>query len=76
MDLVSHSISPDGGAVCEYIPGEEFTDTVTDTYLLHGAEFSWHANVFSASQEIHRILWNSMVHYRIHKCPPPVSILS
>jgi hypothetical protein len=46
------------------------------TYSLHIKSPSLEANRFSTSQEIHRILWNPKFHYRIHKCPPPVYILS
>jgi len=45
------------------------------TYFMEQSS-SWEANRFSASKEIPRILWNPKVHYRTHKCPPPVPILS
>jgi hypothetical protein len=52
---------------------------ISKTYLLTYSmeqSLSWEANRFAASQEISPILWNPNVHYRIHKCPPPVSIPS
>jgi hypothetical protein len=49
------------------------------TYLLTYSiqhNISWEANRFTANQEIPCILWNPKIHYRIHKCPQPVPILS
>ena len=64
--------------VCSNIRFEVLTSE-NITYLLTYSmkqSSSWDANQFSASQEMPRILLNPKVHYHIHKCLPPVPILS
>ena len=51
--------------------------TYIHTYT-HAMQYSpyWEANLFSASQEFPPNLWKPKVHYRTHKCPPPVPNMS
>ena len=46
--------------------------------LSHSVQLSPYceANRFAASQDIPRIFRSTKVHYRIHKCPPPVHFLN
>jgi hypothetical protein len=46
------------------------------TYLLTELSPSWEAANCATIQELSSILWNPKVHYRVHKSPPLVPILS
>jgi hypothetical protein len=46
------------------------------TYLLMELSASWEAANCAATQEFTSVLWNPKVHYRLHKSPPLVPILS
>jgi hypothetical protein len=46
------------------------------TYLLMELSPSWEVANYAATQELTNILWNLKVHYRVHKSPPLVPVLS
>ena len=62
-------------AVCTHETHITYLLTYLLSYSMEQSQ-SWEANQFSASQEFPHILWNPKVHYHIHKCLPPVPILS
>jgi hypothetical protein len=71
-------MEPEGSLPHSQLPANWSKLTYLFTFLItYSMEKSRsEANRFSASQEIPHILRNPEVHYRIHKCPPHVPILS
>jgi len=75
--LLLHSLHCESSSTvfADILNNSDYSLTYLLTYSMKQSP-SWETNRFSGSQEIPRISRNPKVHYRIHKCPPPVSILS
>ena len=69
---------PDHKPPTHHNPRDRGIFRIVDVFLTYSMEQFpfWEANRFSASREIPHILWNPKVHYRTHKCPPCLPILS
>jgi hypothetical protein len=61
---------------CMKTEGPNYICVSVLTYLLMDLSPSWGAANSAATQEIPSILWNPKVHYRVHRSPPLVPILS
>ena len=61
-----------------FVQSSQYFPIISLYILIYSIQLSpsWKANRFSASQETPRTVWKLKIHCRIHKCPPPVTVLS